>query len=264
VSVRFLHVVRRQAVRLDGDVRVPIDELHVGADRHLSWDEATEREVRASVALGAGTVVVPIEIAAGEVTESLGAAGLVVRSWERIDATLTVETTPAGDAFRLSVAVGNTSDPRVTERDGAVRHTLASAHVVLRSDEGTFVSLLDPPPALADETARCRNEGLWPVLVGEDGSRDTMLAAPIILYDYPRVAPESPGDFFDGGEIDQLLVLNVLSLTDEERREMRDSDPRAREILERCNALSEEELMRLHGVVRAMRLCTPTQECPDA
>ena len=77
-----------------------------------------------------------------------------------------------------------------------------------------------------------------------------MLSSPIILEDYPRIAPESPGDLFDGGEIDQLLVLNILTLTDEEKAEMRDSDPRAREILERTEALSHEELMRLHGAIR--------------
>ena len=77
-----------------------------------------------------------------------------------------------------------------------------------------------------------------------------MLCSPIILPDHPRVAPESPGDLFDATEIDQLLVLNILSLTDEEKREMRDSDPRAREILERTESLSEEEMMRLHGAIR--------------
>ena len=36
-----------------------------------------------------------------------------------------------------------------------------------------------------------------------------MLAAPIILEDYPRVAPESPGDMFDGGEIDHIELFDV-------------------------------------------------------
>ena len=82
------------------------------------------------------------------------------------------------------------------------------------------------------------------------GDRSTMLSAPIILEDHPRIAPESPGDLFDGGEIDQLLILNILSLSEAEQREMRDSDPRAREILERCAALGPEDLMRLHGAIR--------------
>jgi hypothetical protein len=106
---------------------------------------------------------------------------------------------------------------------------------------------------LAAASSALVNDGLWPVLVGEDGSRDTVLAAPIILSDYARVAPESPGDFFDGGEIDQLLVLNILGLTEEEKREMRAGDPRAREILERTEAMTPEEMLRLHGVIRELR-----------
>ena len=88
------------------------------------------------------------------------------------------------------------------------------------------------------------------MLVGEEGDRDTLLSSPIILSDHPQIAPESPGDLFDGGEIDQLLILNILSLTDEEKAEMRASDPRAREILDRTEALSDDELMRLHGAIR--------------
>src|SRR5207248_7063215 len=103
---------------------------------------------------------------------------------------------------------------------------------------------------LAEEAAGCENVGTWPVLVGNPGERRTVLCSPIILEDYPRVAPESPGDLFDGGEIDQLLILNILALTDEEKAEMAASDPRAKEILERTAALTPDELMRLHGVVR--------------
>ena len=117
---------------------------------------------------------------------------------------------------------------------------------MLRCDAGAFVSQADPPAALRDAAAACRSDGLWPVLVDDR----TVLASPIILEDRPRIAPESPGDLFDGGEIDQLLVLNILSMTDEEKAEMRATDPRAREILDRTEALTHEELMRLHGAVR--------------
>jgi hypothetical protein len=119
------------------------------------------------------------------------------------------------------------------------------------------VSATDPPARLAEAAGACRHEGLWPVLVGAPGSTDTMLAAPIILEDHPRIAPESPGDLFDGGEIDQMLTLNILSLTDEERAEMRDSDPRAREILDRTEALTEEEIMRLNGAIREFGVVRP-------
>src|SRR5206468_12381717 len=133
------------------------------------------------------------------------------------------------------------------DREEALRRAFCSTHAVLRTAHGEFVSLTDPPDDLREAAAACRNEGAWPVLV-ED--RRTMLASPIILEDFPRIAPESPGDLFDGGEIDELLTLNVLSLTDEEKAEMRATDPRAREILERSEALTGEQLLRLHGAVR--------------
>lgn len=145
---------------------------------------------------------------------------------------------------RLSAWIENTSTWAGTSRDEAMRHTFASAHVVARVRNGAFLSALDATPE------PLHNEGLWPVLVGEEGDRMTVLASPIILSDYPKVAPESPGDFFDGCEVDQLLVLSVLALSDDEKREVRAGDPRARAILERTEAMPPEDLMRLHGTWR--------------
>jgi hypothetical protein len=90
------------------------------------------------------------------------------------------------------------------------------------------------------------------VLAGEPGERHTVLSSPIILPDHPEIAPESPGDLFDGGEIDQLLTLSILSMTDAERQEMREADPRTRRILERTESLTREQLMRLHGAIREL------------
>jgi hypothetical protein len=141
-----------------------------------------------------------------------------------------------------------------SDREDALRRTFCSTHTVLRVDGGAFVSATDPPEELRDAAQACRNEGTWPVLVGDAGERHTVLSSPIILEDHPRIAPESPGDLFDGGEIDGMLVLNILSLTDEEKAEMRDSDSRTREILERTEALTQEELMRLNGAIRDFRV----------
>jgi hypothetical protein len=80
-----------------------------------------------------------------------------------------------------------------------------------------------------------------------------MLCSPIILYDYPKIAPESAGDFFDGTEMDEMLTLRVLTLTDAEKREMRNGDPRARRILERTESLSAESMLKAHGVIRSLR-----------
>ena len=125
--------------------------------------------------------------------------------------------------------------------------SLVSTHVILGVKDGEFVSLLEPPAELQTLASSCQNLGAWPVLVGEPGQRDTMLASPIILYDYPQIAPESAGDLFDGTEIDEILSLRIMTLTDEEKREIRESDDRAREILDRTEAMPAEQFMKLHG-----------------
>jgi hydrogenase maturation protease len=131
--------------------------------------------------------------------------------------------------------------------------SLLSAHSILSVEHGEFVSLLETPDVFKENAAQCKNTGTWPVLVGEDGQRDAMLSSPIILYDYPQIAPESAGDLFDGTEIDEILALRILTLTENEKQEMRDGDERARQILERTEALPEEQFLKLHGVLRGMR-----------
>ena len=233
VTVRFLQVVARQLLR----GAQPVDELVVAGERHLSWDEAIERELSPG----------PIAIAAGSATEPLP-GGAIVRSWEALQGSISVTSERVADGVaRVGVEIANTTPWDHDDREAALRRSFCSTHVVLRATDGEFVSQTDPPERLRAAAAGCRNEGLWPVLV--DGHA-VVLASPIILEDHPRIAPESPGDLFDGGEIDQLLILNILSLTDEEKAEMRDSDPRAREILERTEALTPDELLRLHGAIR--------------
>jgi hypothetical protein len=238
VRVRFLQVVRRQTVDAHGRA---VDELVAGGRRHLSWDEAVEREA------GPGAIA----IAAGSAVEDLGPEGALRRSWEALDGRVCVGAEALGEGLhRMTVDVVNATPFAGADRECALHHTFCSAHVVLRARAGAFVSLTDPPEALRDAAGACVQEGLWPVLVGEPGERHTILASPIILEDHPRVAPESPGDLFDGGEIDELLALNILSLTDAEKAEMRASDPRTRAILERTEALAPEDLLRLHGAWR--------------
>ncbi len=183
-----------------------------------------------------------LEVDSDGASERTVGVGPIERPPGRVDAD-TEELRPG--LHRLAVAIENTSPWAGADRAEAMRHTLASAHALARVRGGEFVSALESAEPL-------RNEGLWPVLVGEEGDRTTMLASPIILYDYPRVAPESPGDFFDGCEIDQLLVLNILGLSDAEKDEIRGGDPRARELLERTEAMSEQELARLHGTWRGV------------
>jgi hypothetical protein len=252
VRVRFLQVVRRQLYR-DGQ---PLDELTAGGTRYVSWEEACEREVTAVSKLDA-PVTVPLAIPAGRDEETL-AEGTIVRTWHALEGEVTIAAEPVADGVhRLTVRLENRTPFPGGTREEALERTFCSTHTILHARDAALVSATDPPEELRAAVEACRNEGAWPVLVGEPGERHTMLSSPIILDEYPRVAPESPGDLFDGGEIDHLLTLNILSLTDEEKVEMRASDPRAREILDRTEALSEQELMRLHGAIRDLRVVRP-------
>jgi hypothetical protein len=200
----------------------------------------------------------PIEIPAGRSEEDLGGGATLVRSWRSLEGVVEVtRERRAEDLHRVTVRIHNTTPFAADDREQALRQTFCSTHTVLKARGGAFVSLTDPPDELRAEAERCQNEGTWPVLVGEAGERHTLLSSPIVLPDYPEIAPESPGDLFDGGEIDQLLVLNILSLTDEEKEEMRAADPRTREILERTESLSEDELMSLHGAIREFGMARP-------
>jgi hydrogenase maturation protease len=150
----------------------------------------------------------------------------------------------APELFKLAIEVANLRD------DAQLLSALGAAHVLLRAEEGRFVSLLEPAPGLAAHAASCRSEGCFPVLVGSAERDDALLASPIILYDRPAIAPESAGDFCDATEIDEMLTLRVLTLTEAERREAERTDARSRAILERTHALSEDALLALHGTRR--------------
>ncbi|MGB7190432.1 MAG: hypothetical protein WBD10_09870 [Acidobacteriaceae bacterium] len=141
-----------------------------------------------------------------------------------------------------------------------------SAHLLLGLENGAFVSLLEPPAELEAEAKACAQDGVFPVLAGEPGDRSRVLCSPIILYDYPQVAPESAGDFFDATEMDEMLALRVMTLTDEEKSEMRRGDPHARALLERTETLPTEQLLKVHGAVRGLRRVTESapEEMRDA
>jgi hypothetical protein len=241
VELRFLHVVDRRGGRIDGE-------------------EATERRVpvqaRTLHELVRDPAHVAIDVAAGEETQPLhaptGAASeAVVRRWLSLAGAIDVAATPLGTGlWRVHARLSNLTPFDGAIRQDAQRHTFAASHFVLRVDGGAFVSAIDPPAHLVAAARTCANVGAWPVLVGEDGERHTMLASPIILYDYPRIAAESPQSLFDATEIDQLLILNVLSLGEAEKREIRESDPRGRALVDRCASLGPADLARLHGTFR--------------
>jgi hypothetical protein len=162
----------------------------------------------------------------------------------------TVET--AGPYWKLRVRIENRTplpEAATSERTAAMRHSMIGTHTMLTICGGAFLSMTDPPP---EGAAGCCNLNTWPVLIGAEGARDVMLSSPIILPDYPAIAPESQGDFFDSTEIDELLTLRVMTLTDEEKREALAGGDRARRVIERCDNIPPEIFERLHGAIRSI------------
>lgn len=276
VRVRFLRMVARSVGKLlnptselssvtEGNIE-KVERLEAGGKISQTWQEAVEEEIDLTEfnlsALVAQPMQWPFRLSAKQDVEAVrDERGLIVGLISRDKASvaamveLIAEQVKPG-LFKLTTRVSN--DSRIeglgpASREGALARALVSAHTILEVRDGEFVSLIDPPETLREFAMACQNVGTWPVLVGEEGQRDTMLSSPIILYDYPQIAPESPGDLFDGAEIDEILSLRIMTMTEEEKQEMRHSDARARKILERTEALPEEQFMKLHGTLRGLR-----------
>jgi hypothetical protein len=249
---RFLKLVARSENRqnemasqpwqeaIECDVAVPVQNLEqlLAAGAPFEWPFVFEKNETKQSSLNAY----------GEEIE-------IARKQESVRGVLKIEATRLSDGlFKVQVRLENLTlfdeNREAASRDQILMRSLVSAHILLGATDGQFVSLLDPPETLKDEVNECQNVGVWPVLVGAAGERDTMLASPIILYDYPQIAPESPGDLFDGAEIDEILALRIMTMTDAEKHEMRHSDDRARKILERTESLPMQHLMKLHGTLR--------------
>jgi hydrogenase maturation protease len=176
---------------------------------------------------------------------------------ERIEGAIQVISAPADSVVHtLTVIVTNTaqfSGSLQVPRDEASMQALVATHAILHASNGGFVSAIDPPRQFIEAASRCASQGVWPVLAGEPRSTEWMLAAPMILPDYPQVAEESPGDLFDGTEIDEILTLRVLTMTEAEKEEMRQADPRLGGLLDRTESLTQDEMLKLHGVLRNPR-----------
>lgn len=160
-------------------------------------------------------------------------------------------------AVRLRVRVSNTVpvERELVSRDDALPFAMVAHHLLLEVSDGGFLSMIDPPEWALAEARCCAHDGLWPVLAGPEGCTCLLLAAPIILYDHPSIAPESPGELFDGTEIDEILTLRTQALTDEEKAEARATDPRAAALLDRVDHLPPELMERLHGAIRSVSPC---------
>ena len=110
---------------------------------------------------------------------------------------------------------------------------------------GRFVSPLDTDGPHGEAVAGCENVNTWPVLAAPDD--DVVLGAAMFLPDHPRIAPESLGNLFDNTEIEEALLLHVQTLSEEERREIAAQDPKVREMVERAERATPEQMLGLHG-----------------
>jgi hypothetical protein len=259
VRVGFLQLIARD-IEAAGQLR---PSLEVEGELYFTWEEAIEREVAAPTltigrlreeattihfAMPADQQREPIRTRSGTV------AGDVVRTSQDLSGTLHLAVQHVRQrTWCLTVRIENASAISEAEfhpRDLAQRRAFVSTHTVLGLADGAFVSLTDPPADLRDAADDCENIGTWPVLAGPEGQRRMMLSSPIILYDYPQIAPESPGALFDSTEIDEILSLRILTLTDAEKREMIGASEQARALLERTEALTPVDWRRLHGALR--------------
>ncbi|MFI6326785.1 hypothetical protein ACIBBG_00655 [Micromonospora chersina] len=265
IRLRFLHLQRKVAERRTADGRYrPVDRIEVGGRTELSFDEAVPREFDLEAAVGdlrQGRRL-DVRVPGGEDVEPLvdgrgEPVGRVVRRRRPLSASVTATAVPCETPFpllRIEIRVENTDRTTAPDspRDEALRCCLLAAHTLAVVSRGRLLSLLDPPEWAAHAARECRNVHTFPVLAGEPGTADVLLSSPIILYDNPRIAPESPGDLHDATEIDEILSLRTLTLSDAEKREARATDPRAAAILDRVDTMPPEVLERLHGAIRAL------------
>ncbi|HEX3780548.1 MAG TPA: hypothetical protein VHX38_12850 [Pseudonocardiaceae bacterium] len=264
IRVRFLQLQLRQVYSTEG----PVGSLLVRGTELTSWQEAVEQEVDVSVAvsdlLEGGERAVPIGVPAGADTEELTDTdgtplGRLVRQRWAVSAAVHLSAEPLPGPYggvRLRLAVHNTSPVEDTDRDKALQTALIACHAVVVLRDGAFISLREPPEWAKPAVRTCTQEGAWPIMLGSEDQRDMLLVSPIILDDYPSIAPESPQNLFDGTEIDEILTLRTLALTEDEKREARATDPRAKEIIDHVDSMPAELWDRLHGTVRYLRAVT--------
>jgi hypothetical protein len=273
ITVRFLQVQWRAVERrADGpDARfVPVEELWVGDARWIPWHEAVEREITlAGLDVTAGEpqrtidITVPGDEEIEEVHDEAGnIVGRLVRTRWPLSGQLSLKALAAAGADDLRVLrIGldniatwqpGTTVSGTTPRDVAARRSFISAHLLVSADGGRFVSVVDPPDWALGAARSCTNSRCWPVLVGVEGEQtaELVLGSPIILPEHPAVADESPGDLYDATEIDEILTLRIMTMTDDEKLAARGTDPRAAAIIDRSDDMPPEVFERLHGALR--------------
>lgn len=270
-TVRLLQIQRRiveQVVDSDADTFQEVESLEAEDQLWTSWDEAIEREVEfvQSSESSLDERLVDFEFPASRTTEAIVSKsgrriGQFVRETTAVKGEIRLSAAPIEESRalrKLHVRIENVTPwhDAGASRDLVMRSSLIGVHTLLEAKPGKFVSLIDPPQWARTAVQKCLNVHTWPVMVGEDGDRDVVLSSPIILYDYPQIAPESPGDLYDATEIDEILTLRTMTLTEDEKRQARATDPRAAAIIDRVDDMPPEILDKLHGALRYLRAAT--------
>ncbi len=257
VRLRCLQLEARSPRSPDGE---EVGELVVDGRRHLRFEEGSPRDVDAVLRLDdlvrGAPQTVQILLPGSTETEQLGAGSVVRERWPvrgRIVVSLTDLPGPyLVHRLRVDVVNDGTCAPGAPRHE-VLRTSLIAAHTLLSAPGAVFLSLTDPPRWAEPAVADCVNEHTWPVLAGPPDRADVVLSSPIILADHPQLAPESTINLFDGLENDEILTLRTLVLTDAEKAEARDTDPRAAGIIDAVDAMPPEILERLHGSIRSLR-----------
>lgn len=135
-------------------------------------------------------------------------------------------------------------------REEILQFSFVSAHTIFEVENGKFVSLLETPDEFIEQAKFLQNINVFPVLIGNKIKRNSVLASPIILYDFPEIAENSFDNFFDGLEIDELMILNLLALPDEEKRQIAETDEQTKKILAKIESATPEDLLKLHAYLR--------------
>lgn len=247
--VRFLQLQRRQAQRAVAGGFEAVDALSTPAGSWLTWDEAVECETSfGPLPLVNAPWTLPVSAAPATDIEPVD-GGRLVRERHEVRGRLVVRAEPDGELLRVSIHLANTG-AAATHKDDALARSMIGTHIIAEVVGGEFVSLLEPPAAAAGPASRCAQHRCFPVLAGPPGAHDMLLVSPIILYDHPEVAAQSSTALYDCTEIDEILTLRVMTMTDEEKAQARATDPRAARIIDECDAMSAEDMGRLHGVLR--------------
>ena len=247
VHLRFLQLQHRQVHDPSGTA---VGSLALGGRTELTWDEAVEQERTVTFPLGEHAPARAVAVDGGREVESLDGGGCVVRRRWPLSARVTATATLHGGLTLLEVRVANTHPDRPGTKSDATRTSLLGAHLLVEADRCAFVSMVDPPDEAKTLVRGVQQDRCWPFLAGEEGDTDLLLGSPIILYDYPELAAESAGALFDATEIDEILTLRVMTMTDAEKAEARATDPRAAAIIDRCDAMTPGDLQQLHGIFR--------------